>query len=69
MSSLRILYHDFPDLWKRLKKMDEYNIAHPKDGYERGNAFHINYSVQDLEDRFKQEDNGKRIAISLWEEP
>ena len=67
VSSLRILYHDFPDLWKRLKKMDEYNIAHPKDGYERGNAFHTNHSVQDLEDRFKREDYGKRIAISLWE--
>ena len=68
LESLRILYHDFPDLWKRLKKMDEYNIAHPKDGYERGGIFRRDYSVQELEDRFKREDNGKRLAISLWDE-
>lgn len=68
ISSLRILYHEFPELWKRLKALDEYNIAHPKAGYERGGTFHRDYSVAELEARFIREDNGKRIAISLWDE-
>lgn len=66
--SLRILYHEFPDLWDRLKQMDERALKSPKTGYDTGAPFRRDYSVKEIEERFIREDNGKRIAISLWDE-
>ena len=67
ISELRVLYHEFPALWQKLKEMDNKSIAQFK-GTSIPQKFKETYSVQELEDRFKREDNGKRIAISLWDE-
>lgn len=57
ISELRILYHNFPALWQRLKQMDE----------RCRNQFRADYSVQDLENKFKQEDYLKKISIPLFD--
>lgn len=57
LKSLRILYHNFPELWFKLKKMDEKAL----------NQFRADYSVQDLENKFKQEDYLKKISIPLFD--
>ena len=46
-----------PDLWERLKDMD--NRAY--------NQYRADYSVQDLENKFKQEDSVKKISIPLFD--
>ena len=56
LKSLRILYHNHPDLWFKLKQMDEKSL----------NKFRADYSVQDLEDKFKREDYLKKISIRLF---
>ena len=46
LKSLRTLYHKYPELWEKLKAMDK------KAAY----SFKPNYSVEQLEERFKKED-------------
>ena len=46
LPELRVLYHDFPDLWQKLKEMDDLTYG----------QFRIDYSVTDLEKRFDLED-------------
>ena len=46
LKELRILYKHYPILWKQLKEMD-------KKSY---NKFRADYSVQELENKFKLED-------------
>lgn len=67
LASLRILYHDYPELWERLKDMDKRVIGNPKKGHKTGAPFRREYGIKEIEERFRREDNGKRIAISLWE--
>ena len=57
LDEMRILYHDFPALWQKLKDMD--NCA--------WNQFRADYSVQQLEDKFKREDYLKKISIPLFD--
>lgn len=57
MKSLRTLYHEYPNLWEELKRMDD----------RAWNQFRRDYSVQDLENRFKQEDYLKKISIPLFD--
>lgn len=45
IKELKILYNDFPELWKKLKQWDN-------NTYRR---FRADYSVQELEERFKKE--------------
>ena len=47
LKELRVLYHEFPDKWEELKEMD-------KRTYRK---FRPDYSVQELEDKFKKEDD------------
>ena len=46
LPELRVLYHEFPDLWQKLKEMDSQTYG----------QFRIDYSVEDLEKRFDLED-------------
>ena len=46
LPGLRVLYHEFPEHWKQLKKWDN----------ETYGQFRIDYSVEDLEKRFDLED-------------
>ena len=46
LPELRTLYHKYPELWQQLKDMD--NRAY--------NQFRADYSVQQLEEKFKKED-------------
>ena len=46
LPELRVLYHDFPDLWQKLIEMDDLTYG----------QFRIDYSVTDLEKRFDLED-------------
>ena len=46
LPELRVLYYDFPDLWQKLKEMDDLTYG----------QFRIDYSVTDLEKRFDLED-------------
>lgn len=48
--------------------MDKRAIGSPKKGYKTGAPFRREYGIKEIEERFRREDNGKRIAISLWEE-
>ena len=57
LDELRVMYHKMPDLWERLKDMD--NRAY--------NQYRADYSVQDLENKFKQEDSVKKISIPLFD--
>ena len=65
--SLRVLYHDFPELWQRLKDMDRRIIENPKEGYETGAPFRVDYSVEQIEAKFKSEDYLKKISIPLFD--
>lgn len=47
MNQLRVLYHDFPKLWDKLKEWDD----------KAWNKFRKDYTVKELEDKFKEEDN------------
>lgn len=49
IKELKILYNDFPELWKKLKQWDN-------NTYRR---FRSDYSVQELEERFKKENNNE----------
>ena len=49
LSELRILYNEFPDLWEQLKKWDNQTFR----------KFRADYSVIELEQRFKLEDEWK----------
>ncbi len=66
ISELRVLYHDFPALWEKLKAMDERSMKHFA-GTTIPQKFRADYSVQDLENRFKQEDYLKKISIPLFD--
>ena len=66
VKSLRVLYHDFPELWQRLKDMDRRIIENPKEGYETGAPFNINYTIEQIEAKFKSEDYLKKISIPLF---
>ena len=57
LNSLRVLYHDYPYLWKQLKEMDD------KATYK----FKPDYSVQQLEEKFQKEDYIKKISIPLFD--
>lgn len=57
LKSLRTLYHEYPNLWEELKSMDD----------RAWNQFRRDYSVQDLENKFKQEDYLKKISIPLFD--
>ena len=46
LPELRVLYHEFPELWQKLKEMDDLTYG----------QFRIDYSVTDLEKRFDLED-------------
>ena len=46
LPELRVLYHEFPNLWQKLKEMDSRTYG----------QFRIDYSVEDLEKRFDLED-------------
>ena len=46
LPELRVLYHEFPSLWQKLKEMDSRTYG----------QFRIDYSVIDLEKRFDLED-------------
>jgi hypothetical protein len=60
LKELRTLYHKYPELWQSLKWLDR--LAGTR------LAFRPDYSVAELEEKFQREDNGKRLAISLWDE-
>jgi hypothetical protein len=58
LKELRTLYRQHPDLWEELRKMDsrvEYK-------------FRPDYSVEQLEARFKREIENEARTISLFEE-
>ena len=57
ISELRKLYHDFPSLWQQLKDMDK----------QTWRQFRADYSVQELEEKFKREDYLKKISIPLFD--
>ena len=56
LNELRVLYHKYPDLWERLKEMDK----------KSWNTFRADYSVEQLEEKFKREDYLKKISIPLF---
>lgn len=56
MRELRVLYHDYPALWERLKDMDK----------RTWRKFRADYSVQQLEEKFQREDYLKKISIPLF---
>ena len=56
LDELRVLYSKYPELWKRLKDMD--NRAF--------NKFKADYSVADLEKKFKAEEEKKARIITLF---
>ena len=58
LDELRVMYHKMPDIWEKLKDMD--NRAY--------NQYRADYSVQDLEEKFKREDKEKSINIALFDE-
>lgn len=57
LKELRVLYDDFPQLWKILKEWDKKNIE------LYGRKFRADYSVEELEKKFKKE----YINIKLFE--
>lgn len=65
LSELRILYHDFPELWEQLKAMDKKSIE-LFGSYLIVCKFRADYSVQDLEEKFQREDYIKKISIPLF---
>ena len=56
LEELRVLYSKYPELWQRLKDMDSRAF----------NSFKADYSVLDLEKRFKAEEEKKARLISLF---
>ena len=52
LPELRVLYHEFPDLWQKLKEMDSRTYG----------QFRIDYSVIDLEKRFELEDAWRAVG-------
>lgn len=60
LNALRTLYHKYPELWQKLKWLDR------RAGKRL--PFRPDYTVAELEAKFQREDNGKRLAISLWDE-
>ena len=56
LNELRVLYHKYPALWERLKDLDN----------RSWNQFRVDYSVMQLEEKFKQEDYIKKISIPLF---
>lgn len=58
LKELRVLYQKHPDLWAELRKMDK------KSRYQ----FRPDYSVEQLEARFKREIENEARMISLFEE-
>ena len=57
LNELRVLYHKYPALWERLKDLDN----------RCWNQFRMDYSVMQLEEKFKQEDYLKKISIPLFD--
>ena len=64
IGELRKLYHKCPKLWERLKDLD---IKTNRLGFENPLKFKPNYSVQDLENKFKREDYLKKISTPLFD--
>lgn len=56
LDELRVLYHKYPALWEKLKDMDN----------RSWNQYRADYSVEQLEERFKQEVYIKKISIPLF---
>ena len=56
LDELRVLYHKYPALWEKLKEMDN----------RSWNQYRADYSVAEIEERFKREDWKQGIKISLW---
>ena len=54
IGSLRTLHNDFPDLWARLKVMDEKSPKYP---------FRNGYTLQQLERRFAAEKKQQRLSL------
>ena len=52
-----VLYHKYPALWEKLKELDS----------KSWNQFRTDYSVQQLEEKFKREDYLKKISIPLFD--
>lgn len=65
ISECRTLYHEFPELWQKLKEMDKRSILQFSDS-SIVNKFRADYSVEQLEERFKREDWKESIKISLF---
>ena len=55
LSELRILYHEFPNLWEQLKQWDSQTFR----------KFRADYSVIELEKRFKLEDEWRSAGRTL----
>lgn len=55
LKELRVLYDDFPQLWKILKEWDKKNIE------LYGRKFRADYSVEELEKKFKKEYKQKKL--------
>lgn len=53
LSELRVLYNKYPNLWEKLKQMDN----------KSSNSYRIDYSLQELEEIFKKENS----QINLFE--
>lgn len=54
---MRVLYHKYPALWKKLKELDS----------KSWNQFRVDYSVKQLEEKFQREDYLKKISIPLFD--
>lgn len=65
IGELRKLYHEYPALWQKLKEMDNRSIQQFCNVYG-GGKFRADYSVQQLEEKFKREDYLKKISITLF---
>lgn len=52
LSELRVLYRKYPELWEELKEMDK--------KVHNNNSFKANYTVAQLEERFKNELEGDK---------
>ena len=56
LDELRVMYNKYPALWEKLKDMDN----------RSWNQYRADYSVEQLEERFKQEVYIKKISIPLF---
>lgn len=55
LGELKIIYNDYPELWQKMKELDDRSIK------QFGRKFRSDYSIQELEERFCQEDEQIRL--------